>query len=284
MPRIILSDSEFMPTAIKVGKLLNLPVSKIGINHFKNRETRVILSTDVKKQTVILFKALYPEPNDKLFELFLVNDALKQNGARKIINVLPFIPYLRQDRFFANEPVSSKLLSRLLKVSGVKKVITIDLHSKANKKHFRPIEISSGDIFADHLEGKKNSVLVAPDHGAKAKVSKLAKRLGMPCVTCTKNRVEAGKVDSITFDKEIELEGKNVFIYDDMVDTGGTLYRMTELLKPYKPKSITILTTHAIISNPAIAKKLKIITANTIPRKIPNTKVLDIAPYIAREL
>jgi len=290
MPRIksgvLFSDSEFLPVAKKLSNGLKLPLKQLNIKRFKNGEIDVNVNNEIKNKTVILIKSLFPDPNTKLMQLFLINDALKQNGAKNIINIIPFIPYLRQDRFFSHEPISSKLIAKSIKLSGANKIITVEFHSKANKKHFKnTLEIPGDDIFFHHLKNKnlKNTVLLAPDLGALPRVAKLARKLNLPSAACIKKK-KSKRVAKVTLHKQIKIRGKKILIYDDMVDTGGTIYNTIQCLKKQKPKSVTVLTTHAVISNPSIAKKLDIITTNTIPRRIAGTKVIDISSHLIKAL
>ena len=230
--------------------------------------------------------------NDALMEVNLKADAAKRSGAKKVIAVLPNFPYARQERRTeSGEPVSAKVAIDTMKVSGVDEFITIDLHSPAIEGfssitidlHSPAIEgfssndtpfyhLSSMPVMAEYISKKdiKNACIVSPDEGGAKRAKKLANKLNMETATVQKTRTAHNSATALGLFGNVE--GKNCIIYDDIIDTAGTIAEASKMLKSKGAKDIYILATHGLFNKNAAqtldsAPIKEVITTNTVPEK-----------------
>ncbi len=306
MNTVMISGKLSQKRASTIAKLLNIPYSKAAIHseRFKNRELDIRLKGDFKGKTVIVFKLFNNkekefEPNGCLVKILFINNALKNAGAKRIINVMPYIPYMRQDKVkHSGECVSSKLVGQFLSISGCNTVITVDLHSERNKKHIKNVvDVLAAGIFADHIKKLKlkDITVVAPDNGAKKRAMVLGKLLSCPVKVLEKVRTKDGKVQR-KVDSCYDI--KNPVIYDDIIDSGSTILTAAKALNKCGCKKIIACCSHGMLSGDIKDKKkimdklkkagITLITTDSlhIPNvsKFSNLKVLPVAEKLAEVL
>ncbi len=299
---IILSDAPFTVLAQETYALLqphfqkpwslSFPSAGILFSRFKNKESKVKVLADVKGKMVILFKSFLSDgaynPDMADIELLLANDTSKQAGAKRIINVLPYIPYLRQDRVTSpGEPVSAHLLASMTYLSGASMVITVDMHSEKSRSFYPKVHhVHADHLFVDFLQLKKGKVVViAPDQGALVRAEHLARQLKLPVAACTKKRDEMGKIVSLECPK---ISASHAIIFDDMIDSGGTLFQAIDQIKKQGVTAFTVCCTHAILSGDAEEqlhkRKIKLITTNSIPYPRKDVTMLSLTPVLAEAI
>ena len=206
-----------------------------------------------KRQTVFIIQSTCP-PADNLMELLLMIDAAKRASAYKVIAVLPYFGWARQDR--KDRPrvsIGAKLVANLLHAAGADRVMTCDLHADQIQGFFDfPVDhIYASTVFIPFIKRMNldNLAIASPDMGGAKRANIYAKYLHCPVIICHKTRAKANVVDTITAIGDVE--GKNIIIVDDMADTAGTLCKAANVLKDLGAKSVRACITHPILSGPA---------------------------------
>jgi len=198
-----------------------------------------------------------PPPGDNLLELLLLIDAAKRASAYKVIAVIPYFGYARQDR--KDKPrvsIGAKLVADLLSVAGVDRVITLDLHADQIQGFFNvPVDhLYASALFVPFIEkmGLDNVVIASPDVGGTKRANTYAKMLETDMVICHKTRARANEVGSMTVIGDVV--GKDVIIVDDMIDTAGTITKAANLMKKEGAQSVRAFAAHGVLSGPALER------------------------------
>ncbi len=196
-----------------------------------------------------------PPPSDNLLELLLMIDAAKRASAYKIIAVIPYFGYARQDR--KDKPrvsIGAKLIADLLSVAGVDRIITMDLHADQIQGFFDvPVDhLYASALFVPFIEkmGLENVVVASPDVGGTKRANTYAKMLETDMVICHKTRAKANEVHDMTVIGDVV--GKDVIIVDDMIDTAGTITKAANLMKTVGANSVRAFAAHGLLSGPAV--------------------------------
>ncbi len=230
-------------------------------------------------------------PADNLLELLLMVDAAKRASAYKIIAVIPYFGYARQDR--KDRPrvsIGAKLVADMLSTAGIDRLITMDLHADQIQGFFDvPVDhLSAVALFIPYIQqmGLKDIVVASPDTGGTKRANVFAKHLGTDMVICHKTRTEANIINSMTLIGDVE--NKDVIIVDDIIDTGGTIAKAADLMKAKGARSVRACATHAVLSGSALerleASALdEILFTDTIPITKSSDKItiLSCAPLFA---
>ena len=239
---------------------------------FSDGEFQPSFTESVRGATVFVLQSTTP-PAENLMELLLTIDAAKRASAYKVIAVMPYFGWARQDR--KDKPrvsIGAKLVANLLCAAGVDRIMTCDLHADQIQGFFDiPVDhIYASKVFIPYLKSLniENLAIAAPDMGGAKRANAYAKELACPVIICHKSRERANVVASITAIGEVE--GKNVVIVDDMIDTAGTLTKAADILIEKGAKSVRACATHAILSGPAYdrinASKLsEVYVSDTVP-------------------
>ena len=239
---------------------------------FSDGEFQPSFTESVRGATVFVLQSTTP-PAENLMELLLTIDAAKRASAYKVIAVMPYFGWARQDR--KDKPrvsIGAKLVANLLCAAGVDRIMTCDLHADQIQGFFDiPVDhIYASKVFIPYLKSLniENLAIAAPDMGGAKRANAYAKELACPVIICHKSRERANVVASITAIGEVE--GKNVVIVDDMIDTAGTLTKAADILIEKGAKSVRACATHAILSSPAYdrinASKLsEVYVSDTVP-------------------
>lgn len=198
-----------------------------------------------------------PPPADNLLELLLMIDAAKRASAYKVIAVIPYFGYARQDR--KDKPrvsIGAKLVADILSAAGVDRIITMDLHADQIQGFFDvPVDhLYASTLFVPFIEemGLNNLVIASPDVGGTKRANTYAKMLETDMVICHKTRSRANEVGSMTVIGDVM--GKDVIIVDDMIDTAGTITKAANLMKKVGAKSVRAFAAHGVLSGPAIER------------------------------
>ena len=237
--------------AIALGLRCRLIIAQI--KKFEDQELRIQVDGNLYEQEVVIVQSTSKPANDYLIELLLLADTAKRAGARRIIAVIPYFGYSRQDRpSYSHGPISASLVATLLEASGVDRVLTLDLHSKQTEGFFK-IGVQNFDtitLFANLFCDKENQIVVSPDVGGVMRAQKLADMLNVELAVINKTRLTDGRcvMNNIIGD----VANKNCIIIDDIIDTGGTLCRAAELLIENKAKSVSACVTHGVFSGSCI--------------------------------
>lgn len=277
-----------------IAKMLKVPVSPLDIRRFACGEIYAKPVDSVRNADVYVLQTGAQDVNSNLMELFIMLDSFKRSFAAKVHVVMPYFPYARQDRVAApREPISAKLMADLVSKAGADHVITFTLHSDQEQGFFDfPVDnLTARSLFADYFKKKKlkEIAVVAPDVGSAKEAQRLAKILDAELAIINKTR-PAHNMSEVTH-LVGSVTGKTCIIYDDIVDTGGSVANAVKTLRKHRAnKDIYLAATHAVLSLDA-AKKLRaakfaeIVFTDTIPiakeKMLPNMKIISIAHLLA---
>ncbi len=239
--------------AEKICQSLGCPLGKMQMTKFSDGEFAVSYEESIRGRDIFLVQSTFPT-SDNLMELLLMIDAAKRASARTINAVIPYFGWARQDR--KDKPrvsIGAKLVADLLSVAGVNRVITMDLHADQIQGFFDvPVDhLYASGVLLPYLQSLKldDLVIASPDVGGSKRANTYAKYLGCPLVLCNKTRARANVVESMQIIGEVE--GKNVVIVDDMVDTAGTITKAADLMIEAGAKSVRACASHCVMSGPA---------------------------------
>lgn len=267
--------------AKKVGKFLNVEIGEASVKKFSDGEISVQITESVRGMDVFIIQPTCAPTNDHLMELLIMVDALKRSSAHSITAVIPYYGYARQDRKAAPRvPITAKLTADLLEAAGIHRVITVDLHAAQIQGFFNiPVDNLFGSImFVDYIRSKKfaNPVIASPDIGGVARARSYADKLDYDLVIVDKKREKANESEVMNIIGDVE--GKDIILVDDMVDTAGTLVKAAEVLKKMGANSVMACCTHGVLSGPAYDRLEKgsldeLVVSDTIPVKEGCSKV-----------
>lgn len=253
---------------------LKIDMGKVNCLKFKNDNNFVQILETVREKDVFVVQTTQPPVNERIMEMLIMVDAIKRAAARRITLVLPYYMYSRTDKKDQPRvPVTAKLLAQLIEASGVSRVVTCDLHNPAIQAYFNiNCDVLTGQFHLQKYFDKKNienKVVVATDAGSSKKAYKYAKHFDCPIALVDKRR--DGNNDTATAVNIIgELKGKNALIFDDEVDTAGSIIETIRVVKEAGAKEVYVGCTHGVLSGPAIERikgsELKeLVMTNTIP-------------------
>ena len=258
-----------------IARYANQPLGWIQVKEFSDGETSVEISENIRGMDVFLIQSTCSPANHHLMQLLLMADACKRASAKSISAVIPYFGYSRQDRRPRNSrgPVSAKLVADLIEKSGISRVITIDLHADQIEGFFSiPVDniYSSQVLLTDIWKNKYHDlVIVSPDVGGVLRARAIARRLdnaGLAIID--KRREEANKSEVMNIIGDVD--GKTTIIFDDMVDTAGTLCNAAAALKDKGSIKTVAYAAHPVLSGPAIDRIKKseldeLVVTDTIP-------------------
>lgn len=277
---------------------LDLSLGKIETTKFKNDNTFVQLGETVRDQDVYLVQTTTPPVNERVMEMLISVDAAKRASAKRITVVLPYYLYSRSDKKDQPRiPITAKLMAQLIEVAGADRVMSCDLHNSAIQAYFNDINcdrLSAQILLQEYFKSKKleNMVIVATDAGSSKKAYKYSKFFNCPIALIDKRR--DGNDDKAIATTVIgEVKDKTAVIFDDEIDTAGSMMETVGILERFGAKEIYAGCTHGVLSGPAIERiqnsPLKeLVITNTIPlpkeKQIPQIHVLSIAPLFAEAI
>lgn len=290
----LFAGSSHTALAESIAKELNLSLGKVILKSFSSGERYVRYEESVRGKDVFLIQTATKNVNEDLLELFLMCQAAKLSFAKSVHVILPHFPYARQDRVAApREPISAKLIASLLEASGADHLVTLNLHTDQVQGFFNiPVDaLEARTIFARYIKGKNlsNTVVVSPDEGGAKRAKKFADLIGAELAIIHKTRPEHQKTEVLELVGDIE--GKTCILFDDMIDTAGSLVSAKEaLIEAGAHADVYAIATHPIFSGPAIEKLShanfkEVIVTDSIPcdpRAFPGLVILPIAPLLAQ--
>jgi ribose-phosphate pyrophosphokinase len=276
--------------ATKVADSFGQPLGNKLFAKFSDGEFSVSYEESIRGNDVFIIQSTMP-PADNLLELLLMIDAAKRASARRIVAVIPYFGFARQDR--KDKPrvaIGAKLVANLLTAAGVDRVMTMDLHADQIQGFFEvPVDhLFASSIFLPYLNSldTSNLVMAAPDTGGTKRANAYAKYLNVDMAICYKQRKVANQIENMTVIGEVE--GKDVVLVDDIIDTAGTLTTAADMMMDKGAKSVRALCTHAVLSGPAYERLSKstlkeLVVTDTIPLNEKHDKihVLTVADLFA---
>lgn len=267
----LLSGTSNLPLAQDMAKHLGIALTQRIIKRFKDGEIYTQIGENIRGDDVFIVQSISNPTNDNLMELLILIDALKRASAGRITAVITYYGYARQDRKAeAREPITAKLVANLLTSAGANRVVTIDLHAPQLQGFFDiPADgISAIPLFAKYFAEKNitNGVIVSPDTGGVKRALSLAKRLNMPLAIIDKRRSAHNEAEVVNMVGDVE--GKTAILIDDIIDTGTSIIKATEMLSK-TASEVYICATHAVFSDDCYtrlnnSKAKEIVVSNTI--------------------
>ena len=287
------SNPEFAKT---ICKELGIELGKADVKHFADGEACVSLTETVRGADVFLIQSTCKPVNDNLMELLVMIDACRRASAGRITAVIPYYGYARQDRKAkSRDPISSKMVANMLTAAGADRVLTMDLHADQIQGFFDiPLDNMHGTIvftkyFMEKFPNHEDMVVVSPDVGSVARSRKFANQMGMGLAIVDKRREKANQCEVMNVIGDVA--GKECILFDDMVDTAGSLCNAAKAIFDKGASKVYACATHPVLSGPAIERIQnsvidEIVFLNTIPPTeealaCEKIKFLDVAPLFA---
>lgn len=293
----IISGSSNIPLATKISNILGVPLTKVLTTTFGNGERRVEILENVRNKDVFVLSSASSTTNDHLMELLLLLDSLKRSSCFRTTTVLPCMPYSRDDRKMKSRaPIAAKLVTDLISTAGTNRFLSLELHAQqiGSFTNFPVDNLHSFRCFIPKIKERfpnNNITVVAADLGG-AKVAKsYAGKLGCNVAMIYKQRLSPGEVGEVVLIGEVK--GKHCVLVDDMIDSGNTLIKASNLLMASGAVSVECYCTHAVLSGDAVDKIRrsfinKLFVTDTIDNKTikleEKIEVLSAAPLIAEAI
>ena len=286
----IFSGTESAYLAQKIAKAYGGELGAMEVSRFSDGEFQPSFEETVRGCDVFIVQSTFP-PADNLFELLLMVDAAKRASAKEVIAVMPYFGFARQDR--KDKPrvaIGAKLVANLLSAAGVTRIITMDLHADQIQGFFDvPVDhLYASSLFLPYIQSLNlpRLTMAAPDMGGSKRANAYAKYLNSEIVICYKQRKKANVIDSMTVIGDVE--GRDIVLVDDLVDTGGTLAKAADMMLDKGAKSVRAVCTHPVLSGKAyenIEKSgiVELVVTDTIPltQQSSKIKVLSVADLFA---
>ncbi|BDE82193.1 ribose-phosphate pyrophosphokinase [Porphyromonas somerae] len=295
----VFSGTKSLYLTEEICKSLDCELGKMRVDRFADGEFAVYYEESIRGKDIFLVQSTQPT-TDNLMELLLMIDAAKRASAHYITAVIPYFGWARQDR--KDKPrvsIGAKLIADLLQTAGISRLITMDLHADQIQGFFDvPVDhLYASNIFVDYVKeliekneiSHENLVIATPDVGGTKRANTYAKTLGVPLVICHKLRLRANVVAEMRIIGDVE--GKDVLLVDDIVDTAGTMTKAANLMIENGARSVRALASHPVMSDPATSRieesALKeMIFTNSIPYTKGGEKIncRSVAPMFAEAI
>ena len=277
---IVVSGSASRSLSKTLSDEMGVSLAKVGSKRFPDDEGYVRILDALDGEEVVLVQTSYPD--EKIIELFLLQDAIREFKVKKIITVIPYYGYARQDKKFnTGEPISARILAKHIQLS-TDSIITVDIHKESILDWFDiPAKNISGmPQIGAYLKNLKPEIIIAPDKGAQNLAKKVAEVIGCSWDYLEKTRIDGEHVEMKA--KNLSVSGKNVAIVDDIIATGGTIVKATEHLKSQGAKKVYAACTHGLFAKNALSRLQgvcdKVISTDTIENE---TSVVSVAKEVA---
>ena len=268
-----------------------------SVGRFSDGEVQVQIGENIRGKDVFIVNSTSPPVNDHLIELLVLIDAAKRASADRVTAVLPYFGYARQDRKDKPRvPITAKLVSNLIVAAGADRVLAVDLHCGQIQGFFDiPVDHLTGDVtFVRHLRQRRadHLVVISPDPGSVARAREIASRLEAPLAIVDKRRPKANESEVMHIIGDVE--GKSALLFDDMIDTAGTLVKAAEAIREHGAVDVRACATHAVFSGRAINRLSEsvldeIMVSDSIPlsaaaAESAKVKVISLAPLIGEAI
>ncbi|MBO4575182.1 MAG: ribose-phosphate pyrophosphokinase [Bacteroidales bacterium] len=266
--------------ADKIAEYYGSPLGTCNVTVFSDGEFQPSFEENLRGRDVFLIQSTFP-PTENLMELLMMVDAAKRASARRIIAVIPYFGFARQDR--KDRPrisIAAKLVANLLQVAGVTRVITMDIHADQIQGFFDiPVDnLYASKIFVPYIQSLNlhDPIMASPDAGGTRRASSYAKMLGTVFCICHKQRSKPNEIEKMLLIGDVK--DRDVILIDDIIDTAGTITRAGQLLKDNGARSVRAFATHPIFSGSAMEKIDnsvfdEVVVTDTIPLKNPSKKI-----------
>lgn len=263
-----------------ISKVMNIPLCDVTVNQFSDGEFQPVINDSIRGNHVFIIQSTF-QPSDNLMELLMLIDACKRASAKYVTVVMPYYGYARQDR--KDRPrvsIASKLVADLVTVAGASRVMTMDVHADQIQGFFNiPLDhLFGSSIFLPYIQilGLSDLCIAAPDVGSTKRARFYAQQFNCDMVICDKYRKKHNEVAEMTLIGDVS--GKNVILVDDIIDTGNTLCKASDLIMEKGAKSVRAMCTHPVLSGKAYdnvesSSLTELAVSDTIPLKKESNKI-----------
>jgi len=272
--------TQSMELGKKIAKAYGAKLGKIHFSRYSDGEFQPSFEESIRGTRIFIIGSTHPGP-ENLMEMLLMIDAAKRASARHITAVMPYFGWARQDRKDKPRvPIAAKLVAKMLETAGATRIITMDLHADQIQGFFeKPVDhLFASTLFLPYLKnlGLDNLTIASPDMGGSKRAYAYSRALESDVVVCYKQRAKANVISHMELIGDVQ--GKNVVLVDDMVDTAGTLTKAADLMMERGAKSVRAITTHGLLSGNAYekiekSKLTELIITDSIPIEIKSDKV-----------
>jgi ribose-phosphate pyrophosphokinase len=294
----ILTGNANPKLAADIAAYLGMSLSEMEVSRFSDGEIRVKVNESVRGADVFVVQPTCPPASDNVMELLIIIDALKRASARRIVAVVPYYGYARQEKKAGGrEPITARLMADLLTVAGAHRILAVDMHVPSIQGFFNlPVDhLNAGPLLAGYFITRgfadANTVVVSPDVGGVGAARAVADRLDASLAIIAKRRPQPNQAEIM----EVigDLNGKRAIFFDDMIDTAGSLVSGARAVAERGAADICACATHGIFSDDAILRLAdspirEVVVTDTIPlapeRRIEKIKVLSVAPLLAEAI
>jgi len=289
----LFSGTSSRPLAEKIAASYGMPLGAVTLKRFSDGEISVNYDESIRGQDVFIIQSTIP-PADNILEMLLMVDAARRASAAYVTIIVPYFGYARQDRKDRPRvPIAAKLLANLFQASGADRLMTCDLHAGQIQGFFDfPVDhLDGAAIFVPYLRSLnlENLVFASPDVGGVARTRSFSQYLKADLVVCDKHRKKANEIASMQLIGDVE--GANVVLVDDLIDTGGTITKAAQMIMDKGAKSVRAIATHPVLSGNAyenIENSVldELVVTDTIPLAHASSKirVLTVADLFANAI
>jgi len=295
----LLACNSNIPLAQGMADYLGTELTKASVKRFADQEVFVEIHENVRGEDVFLIQSTSYPANDNIMELLVCLDALKRASARRVTAVIPYFGYARQDRKVGpRTPISAKLVANVIAASGASRVLTIDLHAAQIQGFF---DIPLDHLYAapvivkdirNHFSDLSKVVIVSPDVGGVVRARGLANRIGADLAIVDKRREKAGVSEVMNIIGDVS--GRDCILFDDIVDSAGTLCNAASALKEAGAASVAAYVTHGVLSGKAVERVensvlTSLVVSDSIAatdevKKARNIRFISVAPLLAEAI
>ena len=283
-----------------IGDYLGLPLTKAQVTRYADQEVFVVIDENVRGEDVFIIQSTSYPANDHLMELLICTDALVRASAKRITAVIPYFGYARQDRKIGGRtPISAKLVANIITRAGADRVLTLDLHAGQIQGFFDiptdnlvAFPVMAEDIRGQYGRASRDLMIVSPDVGGVVRARQLADRLNADLAIVDKRRARPG--ESVVMNIIGEVKGRNCILFDDIVDTAGTLCNAAQALTEQGASSVAAYVSHGVMSRPAAERVnasvlTELVTTDTIDnadltRDCTKLRRVSVAPLIGEAI
>ncbi len=292
----LLACNSNIPLAQAMADYLGTSLTNASVKRFADQEVFVEIHENVRGEDVFVIQSTCFPSNDHIMELLVSLDALKRASAKRVTAVIPYFGYARQDRKMGpRTPISAKLVANLITAAGANRVLTIDLHAGQIQgffdiplDHLYALPVIVADIKTQYKK-PENIVIVSPDVGGVVRARALANRIGADLAIVDKRRERAGVSEVMNIIGDVD--GRDCILFDDIVDSAGTLCNAAKALKEKGAKSVAAYVTHGVLAGGAVERVgnsvlTSLVITDTIPatdavKAAKNIRVISVAPLLA---
>jgi ribose-phosphate pyrophosphokinase len=260
----LISGTANEPLARGIADVLDIPLTAVDIERFRDQEIFAKINENVRGEDIFLVQPTSAPANDHLMELLILIDALVRASAQRITAVIPYFGYARQDRKTGGRtPISAKLVANLISKAGAHRVLTVDLHAGQIQGFF---DIPTDNLFGQPVfvndikdrfsaSDREKMLFVSPDTGGVVRTRAIAKMFNADIAIVDKRRPKAGESEVMNIIGDVA--GRSCILYDDIIDSGGTLCNAAKALKDHGANSVSAYITHGVLSEPAVERITK---------------------------